>query len=71
MRVLRCLLTVSSILSLAILNAQPAATPPSSEQHEYHIANFKTESGVTLPEARIMYGVYGRLNAANPRLAMP
>ena len=27
------------------------------------IKNFKTESGVTLPEARVMYGTYGHLNA--------
>ena len=32
--------------------------------HEFVIANFKTESGVTLPEARVVYGTYGQLNAA-------
>ena len=31
---------------------------------DYVIDNFKTESGVTLPKARIVYGVYGHLNAA-------
>jgi homoserine O-acetyltransferase/O-succinyltransferase len=35
-----------------------------SERHEFVIANFKTESGVTLPQARIIYGTYGKLNAA-------
>src|SRR6185295_4260091 len=35
-----------------------------SERHEFVIANFKTESGVTLPQARIVYGTYGKLNAA-------
>ena len=34
------------------------------DQHEFIIANFKTESGVTLPEARIVYGTFGHLNAA-------
>ncbi|HSM84810.1 MAG TPA: alpha/beta fold hydrolase [Candidatus Limnocylindrales bacterium] len=34
------------------------------ERHEFVIANFKTESGVTLPQARIVYGTYGHLNAA-------
>ncbi|HTS62282.1 MAG TPA: alpha/beta fold hydrolase [Candidatus Acidoferrales bacterium] len=33
------------------------------EQHEFVIANFHSESGATLPEARIVYGTYGKLNA--------
>ena len=33
-------------------------------QHEFLIKDFKTESGVVLPEARITYGTYGQLNAA-------
>jgi homoserine O-acetyltransferase/O-succinyltransferase len=35
-----------------------------SERHEFVIASFKTESGVTLPQARVVYGTYGKLNAA-------
>jgi homoserine O-acetyltransferase len=34
------------------------------EQHEFVIKNFRTESGVTLPEAKVVYGTYGKLNAA-------
>ena len=34
------------------------------ERREFVIANFKTESGVILPEARIVYGTFGHLNAA-------
>jgi homoserine O-acetyltransferase len=34
------------------------------QQHEYIIHNFHTESGVTLPDAKIVYGTYGHLNAA-------
>jgi homoserine O-acetyltransferase len=46
------------------LFAQSLPTPkPDSEQHEFVIANFKTESGVTLPQARVVYGTYGHLNA--------
>src|SRR3954451_8226927 len=37
---------------------------PVSQQHEFRIANFHTESGATLPEALIIYGTYGTLNAA-------
>jgi homoserine O-acetyltransferase len=39
-------------------------TAPASEQHEFVIANFHTENGATLPEARVVYGTYGQLNAA-------
>lgn len=34
------------------------------ERHEFVITNFKTESGVILPQARVVYGTYGKLNAA-------
>src|SRR5271163_3128204 len=46
--------------------AQDAAESkePQAERHEFVIANFKTESGVTLPQARVVYGTYGHLNAA-------
>ena len=40
---------------------QPA---DNADHHEFVIDNFKTESGVTLPKARIVYATYGRLNAA-------
>jgi homoserine O-acetyltransferase len=45
-------------------SAQTAATTVSAETHEFIISNFRTESGATLPQARIVYGTYGRLNAA-------
>ncbi len=57
-------------LLLALLFAVPAisqtpAAPsgPTPQRHEFVIHNFKTESGVTLPEARVVYGTYGTLNA--------
>ena len=37
---------------------------PRAERHEFVIANFKTEGGVTLPLARVVYGTYGKLNDA-------
>jgi len=41
------------------------AKPPSSggEQHEFLISQFHTESGATLPQAKVIYGTYGHLNA--------
>ena len=36
-----------------------------SQHHEFIIKNFKTEGGVVLPEAHIIYGTYGHLNAAH------
>jgi homoserine O-acetyltransferase len=44
--------------------AQPAAKPDEPVQHGYVIRNFVTESKATLPQAQIVYGTYGRLNAA-------
>lgn len=61
MRILLSLIAISQ--AAGILTAQ-TATAPISEQHELRIQNFKTESGATLPEARIVYGTYGKLNAA-------
>jgi homoserine O-acetyltransferase len=49
--------------SLPSLLAQAPSAAPVSESHEFVITNFRTESGVMLPHARIVYGTYGRLNA--------
>jgi homoserine O-acetyltransferase/O-succinyltransferase len=38
-------------------------SPKEPVQHEFVIKNFKTESGSVLPEARIVYGTYGKLSA--------
>ena len=40
------------------------------EIHEFVIANFKTESGVTLPQARVVYGTYGHLNASRDNVVL-
>ncbi len=40
------------------------AQPQEPLQHEFVIHRFKTESGAVLPEARIVYGTYGHLDAA-------
>jgi homoserine O-acetyltransferase len=54
------------------LCAQDSATPKpeTGEPHEFVIPNFKTESGVTLPKARVVYGTYGHLNAARDNVIL-
>ena len=52
-------------ISWAGLAAQTvAATKAEPVEHAFVIHNFKTESGAVLPEARVVYGTYGHLNAA-------
>jgi homoserine O-acetyltransferase len=52
--------TLLLILSCRLVLAQ---SPIAAERHEFVIANFRTEGGVVLPQARIVYGTYGHLNA--------
>jgi homoserine O-acetyltransferase len=59
------LVFVASPESLPNVSAQQvAANADAPQQHEFQIANFKTESGATLPQAKVVYGTYGHLNAA-------
>ena len=55
------------LIALAPLTHAQSATQPSEPQpteHTFVIRNFKTESGAVLPEAKIVYGTYGQLDAA-------
>jgi homoserine O-acetyltransferase/O-succinyltransferase len=61
------LLFISPIL---IAQTAPARNEPAAASHEFVIPNFHTESGVTLPQARVMYGTYGRLNAAKDNVVL-
>ncbi|HLJ51379.1 MAG TPA: alpha/beta fold hydrolase [Bryobacteraceae bacterium] len=51
-------------LCVVLFALQAAVAQEAPERHEFVIRNFHTESGVTLPEAHIVYGTYGHLNAA-------
>src|SRR5246127_6022162 len=53
-------------------NAKSSSEAPKiqGERHEFIIDNFKTESGVTLPKAIVVYGTYGHLNAAKDNVVL-
>jgi homoserine O-acetyltransferase len=44
--------------------SQTTPAKPEPVEHTFVIHNFHTESGVTLPEAKVVYGTYGHLNTA-------
>lgn len=52
------------------LLAQTTKRVDGAVRHEYIIQNFKTESGTVLPEAHIIYGTYGHLNAAHNNVVL-
>lgn len=56
-------IALTALLLAPALHAQRARSELQPERHEFVIHNFKTESGVVLPEAHIVYGTYGHLNA--------
>ena len=67
MSTLRIAVVTLAVAAVSVSHRQIAAQAPpphAAEHHEFVIDNFRTESGVTLPKARIVYGTYGRLNAA-------
>ncbi|NBW66195.1 alpha/beta fold hydrolase [bacterium] len=41
-----------------------------AEHHQFVLSNFRTESGVVLPQATVVYGTYGHLNAARDNVVL-
>jgi homoserine O-acetyltransferase/O-succinyltransferase len=54
---------MKTLVLLMLCQVLAAQNPAIAERHEFVISNFHTESGTTLPQARIVYATYGRLNA--------
>ncbi len=52
--------------------AHPQTSPkaPASEKHDYVLHNFKTESGAVVPELHVVYGTYGKLDAAKDNVVL-
>jgi homoserine O-acetyltransferase len=67
MRKLLLLLLISPSI---LVFGQNGRRPDPSQVHELVIKQFKTESGVVLPEARLVYGTYGHLNAAHDNVIL-
>jgi len=63
-RLIHVLLSLMCVTPALLCQEAASPKPDSGERHEYVIPNFKTESGVILPQARVVYGTYGHLNAA-------
>jgi homoserine O-acetyltransferase len=62
------LFALVSVMSQAQSPAAPAFETP--VRHDFVIKNFRTESGVTLPEVHVIYGTYGHLNAAHDNVIL-
>jgi homoserine O-acetyltransferase len=58
------------ISPILIAQNAPGNSAGSAQQHEFTISDFRTESGVTLPQARIVYGTYGKLNDAKDNVVL-
>jgi homoserine O-acetyltransferase len=58
------------VFALASPAAQPQPAPHAAGHHEFVIDSFRTESGVVLPKARVVYGTYGTLNAARDNVVL-
>src|SRR5579885_1473127 len=54
---------MKKLIALFLFAGAIFAQRPQGERHEFVSKNFKTEGGAGLPEAHIVYGTYGTLNA--------
>ena len=67
------ILRTTALLFVLATIAEGQAAPARidrAEHHQFVMTNFRTESGVTLPQARVVYGTYGRLNAERDNVVL-
>ena len=57
-------LVLLACASLTGFAQTPAVAKLEPTEHTFILHNFHTESGIVLPEAKVVYGTYGHLNAA-------
>jgi len=57
-------LVLLATVSLPVFAQEPPKHKPDPVEHSYILHNFHTESGAVLLEAKVVYGTYGKLNAA-------
>src|ERR1700693_4414614 len=66
----KLILLFCCLSSTPLAQDAPTLKAETGEGREFVIANFRTESGVTLPQARVVYGTYGHLNAAKDNVVL-
>src|SRR5882762_1212316 len=66
------LLLVLRVMTAPGVSAQDAADGKKlkGDRQEILLVNFKTESEVTLPQARVVYGTYGKLNETKDNVVL-
>jgi homoserine O-acetyltransferase/O-succinyltransferase len=67
--ILLCFISLAAI-SQTLIAQEATNKAENAEAHEFVMANFRTESGVTLPQARLVYGTYGSLSAARDNVVL-
>ena len=69
-RILLLIVLLGSGAPSVFAQGSPDADVSKGERHEFVIENFKTESGVTLPRALVVYGTFGNLNEAKDNVVL-
>ena len=64
------LAALAALLSSAASAQSTPARVDRAEHHQFVLSNFRTESGVVLPQATVVYGTYGHLNAARDNVVL-
>ena len=70
MRTIHKLTSVFAWLAASSICGAQNARVDRAEHHEFTMENFKTESGVVLPKAIVVYGTYGHMNAAHDNVIL-